>query len=321
MKIFISGVTGYLGRNLARHLIHEHDVVGMSRDIDKSSFLEDLGVKIFNGDLHSNNLKEGIKGCDVVIHTTADTDHKNISKTQYDTNVTGTQLILRAAEAAEVKQFIHISTDSVLLTGKALHNVTEYMPYPKKTVGSYSESKQLAEKMVLNSNSDNLSVIVLRPRFVWGRDDTTALPQILNAIKNDEFAWINGGNYKTSTTHIANLCNAVTCAIDRGISGETYFVTDDDDRTFKEVISALVEAHGSSVPTKSIPRFIPRTIAKLDNLRRKILPKSGLLPLTMQEYSTSAVEVTLDISKAKSQLKYKPVVSFREGLTEIKKQL
>ena len=321
MKIFISGVTGYLGRNLARHLMHEHEVVGMSRDIDKASFLENSGVKIFHGDLHSNNLAEGIKGCDVVIHTAADTDHKNVSRTQYDTNVVGTELILTAAKAAGVKRFIHISTDSVLLTGKPLRGVTEDVPYPEKAVGNYSKSKQLAEEIVLNSNSANLSVIVLRPRFVWGRDDTTALPQILNAIKNGTFAWIDGGNYKTSTTHIANLCNAVTCAIERGISGETYFVTDDDDRTFREVVSALAEAHGSSVPAKSVPRFIPHTIAKLDDLRRKMLPKSSPLPLTMQEYSTSAVEVTLNISKAKSQIQYTPVVSFQEGLTEIEKQL
>lgn len=159
MKIFISGVTGYVGRNLAAHFIQNHQVTGLSRVLTKSLSLEKLGVKIFRGDLHSNDLVEGLAGCDVVVHTAADTDHKNISATQYETNVLGTKQLLKAARAAGVKRFVYISTDSVLLTGKAVCNVNEEHPYPQKSVGNYSETKRQAEEVVLNERSDDLSLI------------------------------------------------------------------------------------------------------------------------------------------------------------------
>lgn len=319
MKIFISGITGYVGRNLAKHFLYSNDVTGLSRDLEKSLFLEELGVKILKGDLHSKNLINNLADCDVLIHTAADTDHKNISNTQYDTNVTGTELLLKAAKEAGVKKFIHISTESVLLTGKALRQATEEIPYPKNAIGSYSSTKQLAENLVIKAASEKFSTIVLRPRFVWGRDDTTAIPQILKAIKENQFAWIDGGKYKTSMTHIDNLCAGIECAISQGNSGEVYFLSDDDDKIFKDLISALVEAHGIAAPDKVIPRFVPYTIAKLDNICRKLFPNRKPLPITMQEYSTSAVEVTLDITKAKKYLGYKPVISFSQGLSEIKR--
>ncbi len=318
MKIFISGVTGYVGRNLAKHFVPNNDVVGLSRDLEKSLFLEELGVKIFKGDLHANNLSEGLVDCDVLIHTAADTDHKNTSNSQYDTNVIGTELLLNAAKFAGVKTFIHISTESVILTGKKSHQATENMPYPKNSIGSYSETKRLAEEIALQSSDDNFNVIILRPRFIWGRDDTTAIPQILNAIKSDQFAWIDGGKYKTSTTHIGNLCVGVECAITHGSSREVYFLSDDDDKTFKDMVSALIEAYGYISPTKSVPRMMLLFIAKLDNFRRRFFPKGKPLPITMQEFSTSAVEVTLDITKAKEELGYKPIISFQQGLFEIK---
>ncbi|WP_100637216.1 NAD-dependent epimerase/dehydratase family protein [Marinomonas sp. ef1] len=318
MKIFISGVTGYVGRNVARHLAQSHEIVGLSRDTEKAKILKDTSLTFVYGDLHRHALRNELKDCDIVIHTAADTDHKNLSKNQYKTNVDGTAQLLTAAKVAGVKRFIHISTDSVVLTGKPMKNVSEDASYPKKSVGDYSHTKQLAERIALNANCDAFTVIVLRPRFVWGRDDTTAMPQILKAIENQTFSWIGGGHYLSSTTHIANLCHAVEASLYRGTPKEIYFISDGDDRPFRETISGLIEAHGLTVPDKNIPGFIPLVIAKLDSLRRRLVPKSSPLPVTFQEYATSAVEVTLDITKAKQDLSYRPIMTFQAGLDELK---
>ncbi|WP_171043751.1 NAD-dependent epimerase/dehydratase family protein [Pseudoalteromonas spongiae] len=318
MKIFISGITGYVGRNLAKHFVHKHDVTGLSRGNKSALHLEKLGVTVIKGDLQSENLTKALLDYDVVIHTAADTDHRNVSKSQYDTNVIGTQRLVDAAKQAGVVKFIHISTESVLLTGEPLFQATENMPYPKCAVGNYSDTKKMAEEIVVNASDSKFHAVVLRPRFIWGRDDTTAIPQIMSAIEKGQFAWINDGNYKTSATHIDNVCAGVDCAIERGQSGQTYFLSDDDDKTFKELISALVQAHNVEVPQRTIPRFVPLLLAKLDNIKRRIWPDANPFPITMQEYATSAVEVTLNIEKAKRELGYKPIVSFQQGVSEIK---
>jgi nucleoside-diphosphate-sugar epimerase len=40
-------------------------------------------------------------------------------------------------------------------------------------------------------------------------------------------------------------------------------------------------------------------------------------PITLQEFATSAVEVTLDITKARTELGYQPVISAEAGFAEL----
>ncbi|VUD45976.1 3 beta-hydroxysteroid dehydrogenase/Delta 5--_4-isomerase [Thalassocella blandensis] len=318
MKIFITGVTGYVGRNVARSLAKHHELVGLTRASKKPLDLASLGVEIIQGDLVADDFTDRLIGCDALIHTAADTDHKNISQYQYSTNVTGTEALLKAAKTAGVKRFIHLSTESVLLDGKALCKATEQTPTPSKPVGQYSSTKLLAENLVLQAQSETFDVIVLRPRFVWGRDDTTAMPQILRAVENRQFAWIDGGDYLSSTIHIDNLCHGIECALTKGQPGHVYFLSDGLDRSFRETLTALIDAHGYPVPEKNVPRALLYFIARIDNVRRKLLPKSQPLPITMQEYATSAVEVTVQIEKAIAELGYTPIMSFQDGVQRIK---
>lgn len=165
-------------------------------------------------------------------------------------NEDGTRAVLDAARAAGICKVIHLSTESVLATGKPLVNVDETMPMPQKPAGGYSRTKAAAERLALAANGPDFSIVVLRPRFVWGRDDTTALPALTQAVKSGRFAWISGGTYLTSTTHIANLCRAVELALGRGHGGQVYFISDGAPVPFRNFVSALVETQGLAVPER-----------------------------------------------------------------------
>jgi Nucleoside-diphosphate-sugar epimerases len=308
MKVFITGANGYVGRNLVRYFHDKnHQVIALVRSPDNAKFLAELGVQTVIGDIQLTDLSKHMKNADVLIHAAADTDHKNQSQNQFQTNAVGTKNVFDSAKAAGVKKAILMSTDSVLLTGSPMTNLTEAQAYPNTHVGEYSRTKQLAELAALNSSSNDFEVIILRPRFIWGKDDTTALPTIVKAVRENKFAWISGGEYLTSTTHISNLCHAVDCAIQHGRQREIYFVSDDKPIKFRDMISKLLETQGIKAPTKSVPRQVLWCIANLDQLRRILLPATKPLPITLQEYSTSALEITLDISKARRELKYIPL--------------
>ena len=48
-----------------------------------------------------------------------------------------------------------------------------------------------AELRVRAANRDGLETVVIRPRFVWGRGDTTLLPAIIAMVRSGRFAtWI-----------------------------------------------------------------------------------------------------------------------------------
>jgi nucleoside-diphosphate-sugar epimerase len=78
----------------------------------------------------------------------------------------------------------------------------------------------------LSFHDETMDVIVVRPRFVWGRDDTTALPQLVEAARSSKLVWIDGGQYRTSRSHIDNVAEGVVCAPRRGCGGQVYFIVD-----------------------------------------------------------------------------------------------
>lgn len=317
-RVFLTGGSGYVGRNLIRHLVQQGaNVVALARSEKSADVVRALGATAYRADMLDPDLANGMAGCDTLIHAAADTFHGAGSPNQHYTNQQGTRNVFGAALAAGVRHAVHISTEAVLATGKALVNVDESTALPRHPAGDYSRSKGVAETIALGFNSDALAVVVLRPRFIWGRDDTTALPQLINAVRSKQFAWISGGNYLTDTTHIGNLCEAVLLALSHGRGGQVYFITDGEPVPFREFATALLLTQGWTPPEKSVPRSLLRVVAAVgDRLGRwsrgRIQP-----PLTLQSFATSAVEVTLDIGKARRELRYAPVISRQQGLEEM----
>jgi nucleoside-diphosphate-sugar epimerase len=217
--VFITGGSGYVGRNLIRHFVAQGvPVTALARSTQSASTVGDLGAKPFSGDLFSADLARGMEGCNVLIHAAADTNHGPGTPDQRRVNEEGTKAVFNAARIAGIQRAIILSTESVLADGHPLINVDEQHPLPRRPAGSYSSSKAAAETVALSFNGGGMEVVAVRPRFVWGRDDTTALPTLLGAVRTGQFAWISGGDYLTTTTHIANLCHGIDLAIMRGRS-------------------------------------------------------------------------------------------------------
>lgn len=70
-------------------------------------------------------------------------------------------------------------------------------------------------------------------------------------------------------------------------------------------------------PDKSVPRWLVRVIAGVGDLLATLSGGRFTPPVTRQQLATMSVEVTLDISKARMELAYQPVISRREGLAEL----
>ncbi len=317
-RIFLTGGSGYVGRNLIRHFTGLGiAVTALARSPQSKRIVAELGATVVAGDLLSADLAAAMRGCDVLIHAAADTDHGPGTEAQRRINEGGTLAVFEAAQAAGIRRAIHLSTESVLADGRPLINVDERHPLPRRPAGSYSRSKAAAEQCALSYNGDGMAVIAIRPRFVWGRDDTTALPNLVGAVKAGQFAWISGGDYLTSTTHIANLCHGIELAISRGKGGEVYFLADEEPVHFRDFATALMATQGIKVPEKSVPRALLRVIAVIGDRLHRISGGKIVAPLTLQSFATSAVPITLNIGKARRELGYVPVISREAGLAEM----
>jgi nucleoside-diphosphate-sugar epimerase len=321
-RLFLTGGSGYLGRNLLRHFAARGvPVVALARSAQAAATVSALGAIPFQSELLGTGLAAGMQGCDALVHAAADLDHGWGGASQRRTNLDGTRHVFACAREAGIARAVHIGSESALLDGSPLVDAREDHPYPRRPAGAYSRTKGEAERIALSFAAPGLDVMVVRPRFIWGRDDTTALPQLLAAARGGKLAWIDGGNYRTSTTHVANACEGIDRALRKGRSGEIYFITDGEPQVFRAFISGLLETQGVAAPDKTVPRGVVRALAAVGGVlagasRGRIKP-----PVTLQEYAAMAVEVTLDGAKARRELGYRPVISIGEGLAEMRATL
>src|SRR5438552_3405287 len=101
--ILLTGATGFVGRHVARKLVHHgHHVRCLLRSTSNCDRLRDLRVQRVAGDIRDiASVRDAIKGCALVYHLAADYSlYSSDPRALYDTNVTGTRNLLMAAADA-----------------------------------------------------------------------------------------------------------------------------------------------------------------------------------------------------------------------------
>src|SRR6185437_15399197 len=96
----------------------------------------------------------------------------------YQANVLGTENLIKAAP--KDARFIHVSSPSIYFDFSEKHNIKEDDPLPRKPVNYYVKTKLMAEALIDKAfNEQQLNVITIRPRAIFGPYDRAILPRIL----------------------------------------------------------------------------------------------------------------------------------------------
>jgi nucleoside-diphosphate-sugar epimerase len=294
-------------------------VRALARSDSSAKAVEEAGAEAVRGDLDDvNALRAGADGADVFHHAAAKVEDFGPAEDFERVTVQGTKNALEAARDAKVPRFVHVGTEAALMAGQPLVNVDESAPLRPDSPAPYPWSKAKAEQAVRDANGNGLETVVVRPRFVWGRGDTTLLPQIVSMTKAGRFAWIGGGRQLTATTHIDNTVEGLVLAAERGAPGGVYFVTDGDPVVFREFVSDLIRTQGLDPPTRTLPLGVANAAAAGLEGTWKLLRRDDRPPLTRFTVWVSALECTIDDSRARSELGYQPVKTRAEGLSELR---
>jgi nucleoside-diphosphate-sugar epimerase len=211
-----------------------------------------------------------------------------------------------------------VGTEAALMAGRPLVQVDESAPLRPDSPVLYSSTKARAEELVLAASRNGFETVVVRPRFVWGRGDTTVLPAMVEMVRSGRFAWIGGGQHLTATTHVDNTVQGLVLAAERGRPGQAYFVTDGEPVTFRDFVSDLLRTQGVEPPTRSVPRAVAGAMARVGEMAWRVAPLPGRPPLTRFAYWVSSQECTIRIDKARHDLGYKPIKDRPEGLAELR---
>jgi nucleoside-diphosphate-sugar epimerase len=322
MRAFVTGGSGFLGRNLIRTLRARGDEVrALARSDGASAAVSALGAEPFRGDLRgdlddSAELARGMNGCEVVFHGAASLLLWDRGDESERINVGGTERALAAAKSAGVKKFVHVSTEAVLVGGPPIIRADESWPRPAHPIGAYPRTKGLAEERVLAANGAVQTVIV-RPRFIWGPDDTSVLPVAVEAVKSGLFRWVGGGRHLTSTCHVDNVVHGMLLAAERAPGGQIYFLTDGEPTEMREFMTRLLASAGVTPSGKSIPRWLARAGAWSAETAWRLFHLAGQPPITRAEIRLFGEEVTVVDDKARRELGYAPVVTREAGLRRL----
>ena len=300
-RAFVTGGSGFLGGRLIPALrARGIDVTALARSDGSAAAVTALGATPARGDLE--NLPS-LAGYDVIFHCAAHTDQWDPVDVHMRINVEGTKHVLAAAGTARV---IHVGTEAVLADGHPIIRADETRPLPAKAMGAYPLTKGLAEQAAVAAGA-----VVVRPRFIWGRGDTSVLPEIVAQVRAGKFAWIGGGHYLTSTCHVDNVVEGMLLAAERGRPGQIYFLTDGAPVDFRDFMTKLLATQGVDAGTRSLPRWLVRATVALTSWMKRP-------PITRTAFALIAHEVTVDDSKARRELGYTGGKSIEAGLAEMR---
>lgn len=317
MRIFVTGASGFVGGAATQALgLAGHTVRAMSRSAKSDPVIAERGGTPVRCDLEDVTAAH-LGDAEAIVHCAAFVEQWGPVEAWKRFNIDGTARMLAAAREAGAKRFIHISTESVLWRGRHLRGADETYPRAPNSPYPYSWTKARAEELVEAANTPDFQTIILRPRFIWGPGDTTLLPVIEHMAKSGEWQWINDGQAKTSTTHIANLVHAIELALTRGHGGQVYFILDDGVRTMKEIISAIAATRGITLPNKSVPSWAADTLAAVVEGAWRTFNLKGEPPVTRFGAMIMSRDSVLIDAKARRDMGYAPVISVEEGLRQL----
>lgn len=246
-RVAVTGATGFVGRNLVRHLARRGFVVRAL--VRRGKSVE--GAETVSGDLESGeSLGELVKGARYVFHlggrVTA-TDEAEFDRA----NVEGTTKLVRAAEGEGVERLIHVS--SLAVTGPSLRGAPVDEGAGPAPVTPYGRSKLKGEAVVRDSR---VPWVIARPCAVYGPHDRAFLDLFRSVARLGVAPVIGDGRQELSMIHVEDLCEAlVRIAVSPPCAGGIYHVAHQEIVSQMDLAAAVGAALGR--PARAVPVPVP----------------------------------------------------------------
>ncbi|WP_133499545.1 NAD-dependent epimerase/dehydratase family protein [Cognatilysobacter terrigena] len=319
-RVVVTGATGVLGGAVARRLhatrpdVH---VIALGRDVARGAALTSDGIDFVRVDLcDAQAVRTAIAGADAVVHAAALSSPWGPRAAFVAANIDATVNVVHACVDHGVRRLAHISTPGIYHDGRPHRGIREDHPLPVRAVNDYAATKRIAEQRALEvaTNSDT-SLLILRPRAIFGPGDTSLLPRIAEALRRRRLPRIGDGRCTVDLTYVDNAVDAVVHALDAPTSlhGRAYNVSNGEPVLIWDVIDRLAAALGAPAPRRRVPASVLHAFAGvLERVHRMAMPdrEPALLRYGVDLLS---VDMTLDISRARAELGYAPRVSIDEA--------
>lgn len=321
-KVLVTGGGGFLGGALVRRLRREGCTV---RTFSRGHYpeLDSLGAEQKRGDLADREAVEAaVSGCELVFHVGGKTGIWGAPEEFERANVRGASNVVQACLRTGCRWLIYTSSPSVVFAGDDLEGVDESIPLATRFSSDYPRTKALAEREILAAADTDLHTLALRPHLVWGPGDRHILPGLLERARAGQLRRLGTRPLMVDFTYIDNAVEAEIRAAGAllahpELSGRVYFISDDHPVDLWEFINQLLEACDAPRVTKSAPPWLARVAGSVLESAHRIFRRQGQPRLTRFLAEQLSTAHWFDISAAKRELGYRPLVTPEEGLKRL----
>lgn len=308
MNICVTGGAGFIGSNFVYYMLEKHPdykincvdsltYAGNLKTLEKALENENFTfskIDITNAE-KINNLFEQ-EQFDVVVNFAAESHvDRSIEHPELFlmTNIIGTQVLLDASKAHNVKRYHQVSTDEVYgdlpLDRKDLFFTEET---PVHTSSPYSASKASADLLVqAYYRTFGMNITISRCSNNYGpyHFPEKLIPLIISRAVNNETIPVYGrGENVRDWLHVYDHCSAIDLIIHNGGVGEVYNIGGHNERTNLQVVKKIL----------------------------KILNKPESLIEYVSDRPGHDLRYAIDPRKLESELNWKPKYNFDTGIEQ-----
>ena len=316
MKALVTGATGFLGSHLVRLLRQEgHEVRILYRSASKLSPLADLELETMQGTLDDvTALERACAGCDVVFHVAAKADYwkDDDRDALWQINVEGTRNILAAAKAAGVQRVIFTSSASTIgiRPGSELADESDAFNLPPERF-YYAYTKWEAEKVAAECVGAGMDIVTLNPAVIIGPGDLNAISGsfVIETARWQRLLPMSSGGL--SVIDVRDVARAHLSAVDRGVSGERYILTNAN-LSYREWFHLIAAACEVRPPLFVTPDWLLEPTARWIELLRRLGIQT---PMDANQTRLGGMHIYFNAYKARRELGA-PQIDIKTSLRE-----
>jgi nucleoside-diphosphate-sugar epimerase len=314
-SLLITGIGGFIGFRTAELAIREGiKVRGLQRSSSKAQPARALGAEVMVGSITDPAAaQKACQGMDIVLHTAAIAKEGGTLSDFRQVNVDGAITMAKAAKAAGVRAFVHLS--SVMVYGfKYPDSVTEE-DILRGEENPYCQTKIESEQALLKLHDPpRFNVIVIRAGDVYGPGSLHWTVRPLLLMRKRLFILANKGKGTINHLYIDNLIDAIFLTLKKESYGEVFNITDGQQTSWEVFFKKLADI-AKLPPPISLPAKIVKGLIYLRCFYQKAIGKTpDLLPESV-DFITRPYAYS--IAKAQTQLGYKPTIDLEEGMQNI----
>jgi 2-alkyl-3-oxoalkanoate reductase len=316
MKVLVTGAAGFLGSHVTALLLARGEqpraLVHPGTDAGRAA---PAGADVYTGDIADRRaIAPALAGVDCVIHCAARTGPWGQPAEYQRVNVQGLETIARAAMAAGVRRFVHVS--SITVHGNDVRGAADEDSPLRTEPNPYSQSKVAGERLLRRMiREEHAPVTIVRPGWIYGPGDTMSFARFARMTEQGRMVVVGSGDNRLPLIYVRDVAEgALLAGSAERANGRSYLLVNDEPVTQRDFLALLAAELGAAAPVRHVPYRAALALGAVAEMLGHVTRRPEPPPVTRYGLKLLGGENRFSIGRAKQELGFSPAVGCAEGV-------